>query len=113
MTVLAVACFAVSLTASRRLLGPPPTLARSLGAVMLWTGFFGSVPYLFFVATHHMVRGTGLNWFSSAVLGSLPISMLLSPFVGLYMVLKRFSRHIAETSPTDSLRDEPLDSGGP
>ncbi len=79
---------------------------------MVWTGFFGSVPYLFFVATHPLVRGTGLDWFSSAVLGSLPISMLLSPFVGLYMVLKRFSRHVAERFPTDSLRDETLDSSG-
>ncbi|MER3396726.1 MAG: hypothetical protein C4318_01760 [Acidimicrobiia bacterium] len=68
---------------------------------MIWTGIFGSLPYVVFVASARIVDKPGIGPFAGAILGSLPIGMLLAPFIGLYMVIKRFSRFLTE-STTDS-----------
>lgn len=97
--VVLISTFAVSLAAARRILTGKPTVGRAAATVMVWTGLFGSLPYLVFVASHRYLPRGELGTVPGFLLGSLPLAMLSAPVIGLVMVLRHLARHLQMPDP--------------
>jgi len=98
--LVASASFLTALLVSRRILAHRPTIGRGLATVVVWTGFFGSLPYVVFVAAHATVKARPLGAFASIVLGLLPFAMLSAPVIALVMVLRQYARFMKLQEPS-------------